>query len=93
MLGWVWGLGLGGFRAESLGVFGFWVLDPLTTVGGRNPFRTTLKPWETIVCWYFVGNHHSRVSWVVQDFAHPQYQLKNGVLPQQYGENSCLLHG
>ena len=23
---------------------------------------TTLKPWETIVCWYLQGNHHARVS-------------------------------
>ena len=43
------------------------------TVDGRNPFRTTLKPWETIVCWNLQGNHHSRASWVVQDFVHPQY--------------------
>ena len=27
------------------------------TVDGRNPFRTTLKPWESIVCWYLQGNH------------------------------------
>ena len=31
------------------------------TVDGQHPFRTTLKPWETIVCWYLAGNHHSRV--------------------------------
>ena len=24
---------------------------------GRNPSRTTWKPWETIVCWYLQGNH------------------------------------
>ena len=35
---------------------------------GRNPFRTTLKPLETTVCWYLQGNHHSIVSEVVQDF-------------------------
>ena len=23
---------------------------------GRNPFRTTLKPWETIVRWYLQGD-------------------------------------
>ena len=23
---------------------------------GRNPFRTTLKPWETMFCWYLQGN-------------------------------------
>ena len=22
---------------------------------GQNPFRTTLKPWETTVCWYLQG--------------------------------------
>ena len=27
---------------------------------------TTLKLWETIVCWYLQGNHYPRVSWVVQ---------------------------
>ena len=43
----------------------------IPTVDGRNSFRTTLKPWETIDCWYLQGNHHSRVSWVVQDFVHP----------------------
>ena len=32
------------------------------------------EPWETIVCWHLRGNHHSRVSQVVQDFAHPQYE-------------------
>ena len=25
------------------------------TVDGRNPFRTTLKPVDTIVCWYLQG--------------------------------------
>ena len=35
---------------------------------------TTLKPWETTVCWYLQRNHHSRVSYVVQDFVHPQYE-------------------
>ena len=43
-----------------------------TTVDGRNPFRTTWKPWETIICWYLQGNHHSRVSSEVQNFVHPQ---------------------
>ena len=40
-----------------------------STVDGRNPIRTTLRLWNT----YLQGNHHSRVSWVVQDFVHPQY--------------------
>ena len=26
------------------------------TVDGRNPFRTTLKPWETIIGWYLQKN-------------------------------------
>ena len=26
------------------------------TVAGRNPFCGTLKSWETIVCWYLLGN-------------------------------------
>ena len=30
-------------------------------VDGRNPLRTTWKPWQTIVCWYLQGNHQSRV--------------------------------
>ena len=32
------------------------------TVDGRNPFRTTWNPCETVVGWYVQGNHHSRVS-------------------------------
>ena len=43
----------------------------VNTVDGRNPFRTTWKPWETFFCWYSQGSHHSRVSCVVQDFVHP----------------------
>ena len=35
--------------------------------------RRTLKPTETCACWYLQWNHHSKVSWVVQDFVHPQY--------------------
>ena len=23
----------------------------------RNPFRTTLNPWDTIICWYLRGSH------------------------------------
>ena len=38
----------------------------------------SLKPWETIVCLCLQKNHHSRVSWVVQDFVHPQYGEPNG---------------
>ena len=41
-----------------------WV-DLFHTVDGRNPFRTTLKPLETIVRWYYVGNRHSRASQMV----------------------------
>ena len=54
---------------------------PPHTVDGRNPFRTTSKPWKTIVGWYLQGNHHSRVSWVVRcmDFVHPQYGCNLGV--------------
>ena len=29
--------------------------------------RTTLKPWEITVCWYFQGNHHSMVSQVMRN--------------------------
>ena len=29
--------------------------DLCDTVEGRNPFRTTLKPWETVVRWYLQG--------------------------------------
>ena len=32
------------------------------TLAGQHPFRTALKPWETIDCWYLLGNQHSRVS-------------------------------
>ena len=32
------------------------------TVGGRNPLRSTLNPWETSVCWYLRGGHHCRIS-------------------------------
>ena len=46
---------------------------PGDTEDGRNPFRTTWKPWKIIVCWCLQGNHHSRVAWVVQDIVHPQY--------------------
>ena len=30
---------------------------------------------RTLVCWYLQGNQHSRASWVVQDFVHPQYEM------------------
>ena len=26
---------------------------------GRNPFRTTLTPWETSICWYLELNPHN----------------------------------
>ena len=42
------------------------------TVDGRNP-APPKKPWETMICWYLQGNHHSRVSLAVQNFVHPQY--------------------
>ena len=42
---------------------------------------TTLKQWETIVCWWLQRNHHSRVFWVVQDFVHPRYYLVAPSLP------------
>ena len=49
-------------------------LGVLNTVDGceirSHNFETMV---ETNVCWYFQGNHHSRVFWVVQDFVHPQY--------------------
>ena len=32
---------------------------PVDTVREQKPFRTTAKPWETMVCWYLRGNHHS----------------------------------
>ena len=37
-----------------------------TTVAGRNPFHTTLKPWETIVCWCLQGNHRCIACWYLQ---------------------------
>ena len=33
----------------------------------------TLKP-EAIVCWYLQGNHHSRVSSLLQEFIHAQHE-------------------
>ena len=54
---------------ESSSAFHVARLDP--TVDGRNP------AWETIVCWYLQGTHHFRVSWVVQDFVHPQYEYES----------------
>ena len=49
-------------------------VETYDTVDERNPSRTTLQPRETIVCWHFLGNHHSRDSEVVQDFIYPTYQ-------------------
>ena len=31
-------------------------------VDGRNPFRTTLKPWAAIVGWNLQENHNGRAS-------------------------------
>ena len=44
-------------------------LREASPVGGPNPLRTTLKQWATIVGWYLQGEW---VSWVVEDFVHPQ---------------------
>ena len=55
---------------EIQGIYSHYIA---TTVDGRNLSRTTLKPRETTVCWYFQGNHHSMVSQVMLDFVHPQY--------------------
>ena len=41
----------------------------------RTNSYTTKEAMETIVCWYLQGNHHSRISQVVQDFVHPQRDL------------------
>ena len=44
---------------------------------GRNP-APPKKLWETIVCWYLQGKHHSRASKMVRtDFVHPQYVGRN----------------
>ena len=45
------------------------------TVDGRNPFRTTWKPWETL---RFVGIYRGIIipgilRWCEMDFVHPQY--------------------
>ena len=50
-------------------------------VGGQNPFAPRSTPWEAVVHWYLQGNHHSRVSEVVQDFVHPQYCVASLSLP------------
>ena len=34
-------------------------------------FAPTSKPWDTIVCWNFQGNHHSRVSYVMPNGFRP----------------------
>ena len=44
----------------------------MRTVDGRNPLRTTLKPWETIVCWHLQGNHQK-----------PEFLLAGKIGPQQ----------
>ena len=52
------------------------------TVDGRNAFRTTLKPWESSICWY-LQSHHSRVA-CVRDFVHPQYESTQGFVGLNY---------
>ena len=56
------------------GVFGCWGIWVFLghTVDERNP-ALPKKPWDTIVGWYFQGNHHSRLSQLLQDFILPQY--------------------
>ena len=46
------------------------------SVDGRNPFLTTSKAWETIVCWHLQGDHSCRVSLVAQDFVPPYQRAK-----------------
>ena len=60
-------MGLGGGPVEMLGA--------LASFCGslRNPFRSTFETMGTIICWCLQENHHSRVSWVVQDVVHPQF--------------------
>ena len=49
---------------------------PSDTVYGRNPFRTTLKPWDTISCWYLQEKStHSRISGVVRQLRNHQHVL------------------
>ena len=50
------------------------ILTP--TVGGRNPIRTTLKPWLNHLCWQFTGE--SCLRWCEIHFVHPQYYLQEG---------------
>ena len=50
---------------------------------------TTLKVLETIVCWYLQGNHHSRVSQVVQDFVHPQFKFYQPP-PGEFAQNQLI---
>ena len=47
------------------------VLFNTLTVDGRNPFRTTLKPWEATICWCLQGNHHPKLCWVVRNGFRP----------------------
>ena len=45
----------------------------VNTVDGRNPFRTTLKPAESVTLAGILTGvpNHSKASQVVQDFVHP----------------------
>ena len=56
---------------------------PKSHCGRTNPSRTTLKPPDTTVCRYLQANHHSRVSYVVQGFLHPQPQENSLVVSFQ----------
>ena len=49
----------------------------------ENTVGTTLNLWETLFCWYLQGNHHSRVSYVLQDVVHPCV-LRMGTLPVRF---------
>ena len=45
-------------------------LEGSHTVDGRNP-APPKKPWESVVCWFLQGNHHSRVPQVVRNGFRP----------------------
>ena len=64
------------------------------TVDGRNPFRTTLKQWETHICWHLQGNRHPKLCWVVQDFVFPQFVAgaKGGGYGHGHGSQNLWLH-
>ena len=59
---------------------------------GREPGESILwmvaksmQRTESMVWWYVQGNHHSRVSWVVQDFVHPQYGCGSKLMGSHFG--------